>query len=94
MPLLFVLMSGRKAKDYRAIFRAIKELVDVNPQEVVVDYERAVFKAVREKFPMTKLKGCAFHANRLFIAKLLNSDHRFVILMILEPRCSAVSLYR
>ena len=71
MPLLVVLMSGRKAKDYRAIFHAIKELVDVNPQEVVVDYECAVFKAVREEFLMTKLKGCAFHANQAVCRKIV-----------------------
>ena len=70
-PLLFVLISGRETKDNRAIFRALKELVDVIPQENVVDYERAVFKAVREVLPMTKLKACAFHANQAVYRKIV-----------------------
>ena len=53
---------------------AIKRLVDVNRQGVVVDYERAVVKAVREEFPMTKLKECAFHANQAVYRKIIELE--------------------
>ena len=57
-------MSGRKPKDYKEVFLKIRELIDnVAPVDVVLDYEKAVWKAAPEVFPDVEIKGCAFHAN-------------------------------
>ncbi|XP_055998163.1 uncharacterized protein LOC125669439 isoform X2 [Ostrea edulis] len=59
VPLVFCLMSRRKDRDYVAIFQKLKEILHDVPQvqSFVVDFE----KAIRNEFPNTIIKGCAFH---------------------------------
>ena len=58
--LLFATMTGRKAADYvrvlAAIWRAMQERHQL--QEIVVDYEMALWKTVRHVSPETQMKGC------------------------------------
>lgn len=55
VPLLLVIMSGRKKKDYRAVFQALTEILPVSPvvSRITVDFERAVWTVLRQVFPMT-----------------------------------------
>ena len=60
--LIFILMSGRKACDYRRLFYVIKDMLgECEVKEMVLDYEKPVWKAIRSEFPDVRLRGCTFH---------------------------------
>ena len=61
VPLCFVLMSRRKKKDYVAVLRKITELTPTSVCEVVVDFEKALWSAVRVCLPEASIHGCWFH---------------------------------
>lgn len=63
VPLVFALMSGKKKKDYKAVFKAVIEMLPVQPavKGIVIDYEMAVWSALREVLPSVKITGCVFH---------------------------------
>ena len=63
LPLLFVLMSGRKTQDYKDVLRAVIALLPSEPcvKRVVIDFERAMWKGFVSVMPEVELKGCAFH---------------------------------
>ncbi|XP_062591513.1 uncharacterized protein LOC134253000 [Saccostrea cucullata] len=62
LPLLFVLMSGKKKKDYKAVFTAVNDLLPtMSMQEIILDYEMAMWKAAHSIFPTATVRGCAFH---------------------------------
>ena len=62
VPLLFVLMSRRCKDDYCSILNYLKEkLPEMSLDAVVMDFEAAVWGAVRSFFPATTLRGCSFH---------------------------------
>ena len=43
VPLLFVLMSGKKKSDYKGVMRVVKDLLPtLSLQEIVLDYEMAM----------------------------------------------------
>ena len=59
VPLVFVLMSGKSKDDYVAVFQAVKELLPAATRlkEFMVDFEAAVWSALRECFPDITVKG-------------------------------------
>ena len=59
VPLAFILMSGKRAVDYQGVLMALIDRLPV--EEVVLDYEAAMWKAVRQVIPDATIKGCAFH---------------------------------
>ena len=62
LPLAFVLMSCKTKIDYEAVLSAIKDLLEENElEEVMIDFEAAMWGAVREIFPEVGVKGCTFH---------------------------------
>ncbi|KAK3108588.1 hypothetical protein FSP39_011475 [Pinctada imbricata] len=63
LPLLFVLMSSKRKKDYKKVFKAVKDLLPDQPkvEEFVVDFEAGIWRALRKVFPDQSIKGCVFH---------------------------------
>ena len=54
VPLVYVLISGKWKEDYAAIFEAGKKLSNVAVLEVVMDFEAAMWKGVREVLQKSK----------------------------------------
>jgi hypothetical protein len=63
VPLCFVFMSGRTQRDYRKVFEKILELLggECAVKEFVTDFERAIWRGVKETLPEVNIIGCGFH---------------------------------
>lgn len=63
VPSVFVLMSGKKTKDYRKVMRTILDLLPQKPKvnQVMVDFEKAMQNCLHEVLPDVMVKGCVFH---------------------------------
>ncbi|XP_053386752.1 uncharacterized protein LOC123532929 [Mercenaria mercenaria] len=63
VPLMYVLMSRRRKQDYVAILQKVLDILEEAPavECFTMDFEIALWQALREVFPSSKLKGCAFH---------------------------------
>ena len=61
VPLVSVLMSGKK-KDYTKVLKSIVHLLP-NPvvQKVVIDFESVIWGALRQVLPSVVIMGCVFH---------------------------------
>jgi len=57
VPLVFVLMSRRQAKDYRAVFKELRGLVNIKWDVIVSDFEAALWRATREIYPGAVHRG-------------------------------------
>ncbi|KAH3702824.1 hypothetical protein DPMN_077850 [Dreissena polymorpha] len=72
VPLMFVLMSGRRKQDYIAI---LQKLLDILPEAPAVecfcmDFKIGLWHVLRQVFPGTVLKGCAFHWSQAVIKNM------------------------
>ena len=62
IPLMFLLMSQRKRKDYKKAFQAVKAILpSIKLKTMTMDFEAAVWKAARSLFPMSNPFGCGLH---------------------------------
>ncbi|XP_076113413.1 uncharacterized protein LOC143081063 [Mytilus galloprovincialis] len=73
IPLLFVLMSRREKKDYKAVFTRLVELIPQHRvQAFCLDFEAGAWSAVKSVFPNADIKGCAFHWGQAVMRKVAN----------------------
>ena len=76
MPLLFVLMSGKRHSDYHCVLQVILDLIPRPPsvKKIVCDFEAALWTAMREVFPRVYMQGCAFHWVQSIWRKIQNVE--------------------
>lgn len=72
VPLLFVLMSRRKKRDYK---RVLQEILHILPPTLKVaramlDFEKALWSAMRAVLPNVRLTGCMFHWKQAVFRKI------------------------
>lgn len=62
LPLVYVLTCKKDMPTYETILSVLKETEPrLNPQYIMVDFERATMNAIRLVFPDAKISGCFFH---------------------------------
>lgn len=62
VPLVFVLMSRKRKRDYKKVLQCIKNILpEVKLQTLVADFENSFWRAARSVFPDVNIKGCSFH---------------------------------
>lgn len=66
IPLVYVLMSSRKKKDYKKVLKAVLDILsdDIALEEIMTDFEKAFWKAAEHVIPDVTLRGCGFHWNQ------------------------------
>ena len=60
-PFCFILMKSKEEAAYDLVFEKIKELVKMEPDRIVIDFEKALRNSLGKKFIRTKISGCHFH---------------------------------
>lgn len=66
LPLVYALMANKSQASYVKLFRMIDKSLSVKPISINVDFEKAVFNAVRFVWPNCKTYGCFFHFSQVF----------------------------
>ena len=65
MPLVFVLMQKKSESAYTAVFQKIKDIVEEDGssrvERIIVDYEMAMWNAMRAVWVNARVRGCWFH---------------------------------
>ena len=62
VPLAFALMSRRRKNDYTQVLNAIIDsLRTVSVKNAVLDFESAMWRAIKSVLPDIRIKGCCFH---------------------------------
>ncbi|EFX72005.1 hypothetical protein DAPPUDRAFT_326561 [Daphnia pulex] len=63
-------MSHKRKKDYKAVFGKLIEIIEdpisgyPKVEEIMSDFEAAVWVTLKELLPQSKMKGCGFHLNQ------------------------------
>jgi len=61
--LVFVLMLGKKKRDYRGVLKKMPELLpSPADKQSTLDFECAMWKVHGQLLPDVKLMGCLFHS--------------------------------
>lgn len=76
VPLVFAIMSGKKKRDYKAVLEAVLSILPDQPRvkRVTLDFEKAMWSAMRQVLPDVELKGCSFHWTQALWRKVSTSD--------------------
>ncbi|WUR02125.1 MULE domain-containing protein [Vairimorpha necatrix] len=60
-PYIYILLKGKSERSYSRAFDKCKELVTLNVENFVTDFERGLVNALRMSFPEANCNGCLFH---------------------------------
>ena len=86
VPLLFVVMSGRKKRDYRAVLQEVLSILPSPPavRRITLDFERALWTVLRQLLPDVSLQGCLFHWTQALWRKvsMVNNLHTQIKLKV------------
>ena len=76
VPLVFVIMTGRKKRDNKAVLQAVISTLPNPPRvtKVTLDFEKAMWGAIRQVQPNVQLMGCWFHWTQALWRKVSSID--------------------
>ena len=83
VPLLFVVMSGKRKRDYRAVLREVLSLVPspLAVRKIMLDFESALWTVFSwELLPDVSLQGCLFHWTQALWRKVSIFIHSYRII--------------
>ena len=73
IPLAFILMYGKRKRDYRKILRVMGKLTKGRKLEkFVLDYESALWRVIPSVFPGVLIQRCSFHRAQCIWRKIQN----------------------
>ena len=63
VPLVFVMMSKRRKRDYKKLIKILKKLLDgqIAVETIVGDFEMASWQAFKNGFKEAEIRGCSYH---------------------------------
>ena len=68
---IYALLPDKREATYRRVIAGLLHArPDLQPQSVLVDYERAAVNALQNAFPQTNVKGCFFHLSQNIYRKV------------------------
>ena len=74
VPLLYVIMSRRRKRDYLAVFCSLLHLLPrTSVQKFVANFEKGLWNAPLQLFPGIPIKGCVFHWCQAMFRKIQKS---------------------
>ena len=70
-PCVYILLQRKNTEAYTRMYETIKLLVpDLNPQKILVDFEKANMNAALLAFPEAEINGCYFHLCQSLVRKI------------------------
>lgn len=75
IPLIFSLLPNKRCETYQKLFHIVIEIcnkmsVTLNILEIVIDFEKAIHKAVEQVWPLAEVIGCRFHLLQSWYRKI------------------------
>ncbi|KAG4076567.1 hypothetical protein HA402_002730 [Bradysia odoriphaga] len=71
LPLVYILTCGKDVFTYMEIFSKLKEFEpQLNPKKIMIDFEMAAIKSLKEVFPEADVYGCFFHMCKCIYRKI------------------------
>ena len=62
VPFVYVVMSGKQKKDYvKVLKRVLRLLPSPKAVKATIDFEKAMWAAIRKVMPWVQISGCSFH---------------------------------
>ena len=58
---IYGLLPNKTEETYTRLFREVEQHVADSPTDILMDFERAALKSVRQVYPNTEFKGCFYH---------------------------------
>ena len=75
IPLMFCILPNKEVRTYTLALRHIVTFsqslnIDLSPDEIIIDFEVAIHKAVNIVWPTSKIFGCRFHLTQSWYRKI------------------------
>lgn len=58
-------MTGRKTEDYIQVLRKVANILNMQPNTIISDFEKAEQNALKIIFPQAEVIGCFFHYSKV-----------------------------